>query len=77
LVEEKEWYNHSMSSKRRSYAVATVLLLLGLNFFIWPYVLKTQALTVTFFDVGQGDAIFIEIHKDIRFLLMEDQTRKC
>jgi len=61
LVEEKEWYNHSMSSKRRSYAVATVLLLLGLNFFIWPYVLKGNDLTITFFDVGQGDAILTSV----------------
>jgi len=46
-----------MSSKRRSYVIAALLFLFGLNLFIWAYVLKAQVLTVTFFDVGQGDAI--------------------
>ena len=37
--------------------------LLGLafaNIFVWPYVLDGGQLKVTFFDVGQGDAILIQ-----------------
>lgn len=30
------------------------------NIAVWPYVLRGNALRVTFFDVGQGDAMFIE-----------------
>ena len=39
-----------------------LLILLGLafaNWLAWGYVLEGSHLRVTFFDVGQGDAIFI------------------
>ena len=58
-----------MSSKKRSYAVAGLFFLLGLNLFTWPYVLKAQVLTVTFFDVGQGDAILIETPQGHQILI--------
>ncbi|MCH7604867.1 MBL fold metallo-hydrolase [Patescibacteria group bacterium] len=58
-----------MDSKKRSYVVAGLLFLLGLNLFIWPYILKAQVLTVTFFDVGQGDAIFIETPQGHQILI--------
>lgn len=43
--------------------------LLGANVFAWPYVLKADALWVTFFDVGQGDAIFIETPQGHQMLI--------
>lgn len=43
--------------------------MLGVNVFVWPYVLKADALVVTFFDVGQGDAIFIEMPQGHQVLI--------
>ena len=42
--------------------VGTVVALIALNFFVWKEVfsLDNGNLEVTFFDVNQGDAIFIE-----------------
>ena len=37
-----------------------ILILAFVNVVLWPYVLKGNDLRVTFFDVGQGDAIFTE-----------------
>ena len=40
-----------------------------LNVFLWQEVLKGNALTVSFFDVGQGDSSFIETTKGTQILV--------
>lgn len=42
---------------------------LVLNFFAWQEVFKGNTLTVSFFDVGQGDAAFIETPKGKQILI--------
>ena len=39
------------------------------NVAVWPYVLKAQTMQVTFFDVAQGDAIFIETRQGHQILI--------
>ena len=49
-----------MNSKKRNLAIAVLVFLFGFNIYIWPSVVRERVWIVTFFDVGQGDAIFIE-----------------
>ncbi|MBI2450485.1 MAG: MBL fold metallo-hydrolase [Candidatus Nealsonbacteria bacterium] len=47
---------------KRNYVFIILVILVGLNILAWiaVYDLRPQGLEVTFFDVGQGDAAFIE-----------------
>ena len=58
-----------MDRNKRGYVIAGVLFLFGLNLYVWPSVLNDKVLTVTFFDVGQGDAIFIETPQNHQILI--------
>ena len=49
----------SVSQNRYRFRSMLVCLLLG-NFFIWTHILESPQFTVTFLDVGQGDACVIE-----------------
>lgn len=49
--------------------IALVVLLFGLNFFIWQKVLQPKQLTVTFLDIKQGDAIFLETPNGRKMLI--------
>ncbi len=49
----------SVSQNRYRFRSMLVCLLLG-NFFIWTHILESPQFTVTFLDVGQGDACIIE-----------------
>jgi len=56
-----------------------LLVLLGLafaNWFLWGYVLEGNDLKVTFFNVGQGDAIFIETPQGHQILIDGGPDRK-
>jgi competence protein ComEC len=53
----------------RKIGYGTILLLAFANVAVWPYVLKAQTMQVTFFDVGQGDAIFIETKQGHQILI--------
>ena len=44
----------------RKVAYAAIVSLVFANVVAWPYVVEGSDLRVTFFDVGQGDSIFIE-----------------
>ncbi len=57
-----------MASQCRNYAIGIILFLLGANVFVWPHVLRS-GLVVTFFDVGQGDAVFIETPQGHQILI--------
>ena len=46
--------------KWRGYAIGLLCALLFANWVAWGYVAAGSGLRVTFFDVGQGDAIFVE-----------------
>jgi len=52
-----------MQTKERNFVLGIFIILLGLNILAWTGVYelsKPKVLTVDFFDVGQGDSIFIE-----------------
>jgi competence protein ComEC len=59
----------------RTYAVSLLLLLVlvGIAAFIWIHVFENQSssdkLTVAFFDVGQGDALYIESPTGVQVLI--------
>ncbi|HEX9721786.1 MAG TPA: MBL fold metallo-hydrolase [Candidatus Paceibacterota bacterium] len=53
----------------RKVGYGAILLLAFANVAVWPYVLKAQTMQVTFFDVGQGDAIFIETKQGHQILI--------
>jgi competence protein ComEC len=53
----------------RKYIYGIVGLLVVANVVIWPHVVKEQVLEVTFFDVGQGDSIFIETPQGHQILI--------
>jgi len=58
-----------MSSKQRNFALIGLWFLLGANIFAWQYVVRSGGDSVTFFDVGQGDSIFIETKEGYQILI--------
>jgi len=46
-----------MSSKQRNIVLIGLWFLLGANIFAWQHIVQSGGGSVTFFDVGQGDAI--------------------
>lgn len=59
-------------SLRQKLGLGFILVLLLLNFFVWPEVFslnKKPVLGVTFLDIGQGDAIFIKTPANRTFLI--------
>jgi competence protein ComEC len=53
----------------KKFVYGGVLGLVFANMFVWPYVLQGGDLRVTFFDVGQGDAIFVETPQGHQMLI--------
>jgi competence protein ComEC len=41
--------------------ISLAILLIGLNFFIWQNALQSKHLSITFLDIKQGDAIFLNL----------------
>lgn len=60
--------------KKYMYGVLSALVFM--NALAWPYVLAGQHLRVTFFDVGQGDSIFIETPQGHQILIDGGPSRK-
>jgi len=48
-----------MSSKQRTWSLIGLWFFLGANVFAWQYIVRSGGASVTFFDIGQGDAILI------------------
>lgn len=58
-----------MKDRVRGYALFGILALGFANWVAWGYLLQGESLRVTFFDVGQGDAIFIETPQGHQILI--------
>lgn len=60
-----------MDKKRRKLEVLSLFFLITLNIFAWiiVYDLRNDYLEVVFFDVGQGDAVFIETPQKHQILI--------
>ena len=58
-----------MSSKQRTWVLIGLWFLLGANIFAWQYIVQSGGAKVIFFDVGQGDAIFIETKEGYQILI--------
>ncbi len=60
-----------MSSNYKKLVIGIIAVLVCFNVLAWAAVLKTsaQSLKVVFFDVGQGDSIFIETPKTTQILI--------
>jgi competence protein ComEC len=61
-----------MNQTRKNISIWIIIVLLFLNSFIWAIAYdlnKSQALEIIFFDIGQGDAIFIETPENHQVLI--------
>jgi competence protein ComEC len=66
-----------MNQKARNFVLSILVVLASLNFLAWIAVFdlsKPQFLEVNFFDVGQGDAIFIQTPKRNQILIDGGQS---
>jgi len=50
-----------MKNKKAIYVVIGVLVVLNVVFWVWAFEREDELLEVVYFDVGQGDSIFIEL----------------
>ncbi len=60
-----------MNSNYKKVIIAIIFVLIALNAAVWPQVfeINSRQLKVVFFDVGQGDAIFIETPQKTQILI--------
>ncbi|MEO0091092.1 MAG: DNA internalization-related competence protein ComEC/Rec2 [candidate division WOR-3 bacterium] len=54
---------------KRFRKISLALILIGINFSIWQYVFQPKHLSITFLDIKQGDAVFLELPNKRKMLI--------